>query len=313
MWPLAGPTFDASTPPLAQTKPCSVSVMITPRAIRTTRRASRRTTSIWRGSRSQRSANATASGRGSIAVEVDDRALGLRDDLLGDDEDVVGAEREDAWRSPRSRRRSAPPRSSPATISGIPASAMASTRPSLGRGRRRPSRSVSRRRGPASRSTGGRLSRHRPAVARPRRWPRLRLREEQVVGRVEVERERPAEDDEPGVDGRAAASWAIALSPPKHRSIASGGAISRAFVPRPWRSGTSATSGRSGSSSAAATASIAAAVTSGRSIGRMRIASAPAAIASPRAATSPWLRPRRAGESDGRRARGPAPGSCRRA
>jgi len=31
--------------------------------------------------------------------QVDDRALGLRDDLLGDDEDVVGSEREDAGRS----------------------------------------------------------------------------------------------------------------------------------------------------------------------------------------------------------------------
>ena len=50
-----GPTLDASTPPLAQTKPCVVSVIRTPLAMRTTRRASRRTTSSWRGSRSQRS------------------------------------------------------------------------------------------------------------------------------------------------------------------------------------------------------------------------------------------------------------------
>ena len=51
--PVAGPTLLASIPPLAQTNPWAVSVMITPFAIRTTRRASRRTTSTWRGSRSQ--------------------------------------------------------------------------------------------------------------------------------------------------------------------------------------------------------------------------------------------------------------------
>ena len=51
-WPLAGPTFEASIPPLAQTKPWCVSVISTPFAMRTTRTASRRTTSIWRGSRS---------------------------------------------------------------------------------------------------------------------------------------------------------------------------------------------------------------------------------------------------------------------
>ena len=47
-----GPTLEASMPPLAQTKPWWVSVMITPLAIRTTRCASRSTTSTWRGSRS---------------------------------------------------------------------------------------------------------------------------------------------------------------------------------------------------------------------------------------------------------------------
>ena len=51
--------------------------------------------------------------------------------------------------------------------------------------------------------------------------------------------ERPAEDRRGGRRlARAAGSWAIALSPPKQTSIASGGASSRAFVPRPWRSGT---------------------------------------------------------------------------
>ena len=50
--PESGPTFEASTPPFAQTNPCGVSVMSTPLVMRTTRRASRRTTSTWRGSRS---------------------------------------------------------------------------------------------------------------------------------------------------------------------------------------------------------------------------------------------------------------------
>jgi hypothetical protein len=71
--------------------------MITPLAIRTIRRASRRTTSTWRGSRS---AVAERDGLGARLdpLEVDDRALGLRDDLLGDDEDVAVAEGDDAGR-----------------------------------------------------------------------------------------------------------------------------------------------------------------------------------------------------------------------
>ena len=99
--PDPGPTFEASTPPLAQTKPCGVSVMSTPFSIRTTRRASRRTTSIWRASRSKRSANSTASARGTTPVRSTIGALGLRDDLLGDDQHVIVAQREGAraWRS----------------------------------------------------------------------------------------------------------------------------------------------------------------------------------------------------------------------
>ena len=94
----SGPTFDASTPPFAQTKPCGVSVIRTPCSIRTTRRASRRTTSIWRGSRSHSLGEGDRLGPRLDRRQVDDRALGLRHDLLGDDEDVVGAEREDARR-----------------------------------------------------------------------------------------------------------------------------------------------------------------------------------------------------------------------
>ena len=75
-------------PPLAHTNPWRVSVMTRPFSIRTTRFASRSTTSTWRASRPNCLAKATASGRGSMA-EVDDCALGLRDDLLRHDEDIV--------------------------------------------------------------------------------------------------------------------------------------------------------------------------------------------------------------------------------
>ena len=104
--PEAGPTLEASMPPLAHTNPCGVSVMITPLAMRTMRRASRRTTSTWRGSRSQRSANAIASGRGSIAVRSTIAPSALLTDLLGHDQDVVVAQRQDvgARRGQRHRR-----------------------------------------------------------------------------------------------------------------------------------------------------------------------------------------------------------------
>ena len=95
--------------------------MSTPFAIRTTRRASRRTTSTWRGSRSNSAAKSTASWRGSNAGQVDDRALRLRDDLLGDHEDVVEAERERARRA-LDRVADQRPRSSPRRTSGMPSS-----------------------------------------------------------------------------------------------------------------------------------------------------------------------------------------------
>ena len=94
--PESGPTFEASMPPLAHTKPCGVSVMTTPLSIRTTRapRAGRPRPGARRGRSVRRTRS--ASGRGSIVGQVDDRALGLGHDLLGDDEDVVVAQRQDA-------------------------------------------------------------------------------------------------------------------------------------------------------------------------------------------------------------------------
>ena len=60
-------TFEASTAALAQTKPWCVSAMISPFCIRTIRAASRSTTSIWRGSLSQRSAWRCARSDGVIS------------------------------------------------------------------------------------------------------------------------------------------------------------------------------------------------------------------------------------------------------
>ena len=66
--------------------------MISPFSMRTMRRASRSTTSILRGSLSQRSPNSVASGEGVDRAQVDDLTLGLGDDLVGDDDDVAWLE-----------------------------------------------------------------------------------------------------------------------------------------------------------------------------------------------------------------------------
>ena len=75
--PSAGPTFEASMPPLAHTNPCGVSVMITPLAIRTMRRASRRTTSTWRGVAVPALGELDGLRSRLDGRQVDDRALGL--------------------------------------------------------------------------------------------------------------------------------------------------------------------------------------------------------------------------------------------
>ena len=170
--PTPGPTFDASMPPFAQTNPCGVSVMTTPLAIRTTRLASRRTTSTWRGSRSQRSAKAIASG---------------------------GARCRSGRRSrPRpSRRPSGSRRGRRASVSGS--------------GARRPLDGVADERRQVvavgdlrdARRARGRGSSRQPTW-RPSGLERLD--EDQVVGRVEVHGERPVELDERGARGAAAAS-----------------------------------------------------------------------------------------------------------
>ena len=165
-WPLAGPTFDASIPPFAQTKPWRVSVISTPFAIRTTRTASRSTTSIWRASRSNVFANSIACGRGSTVVRstiapsaletifcVTTRTSSSRSGVAP------------GVRSMASPRNAAT--SSPGTTSGMPSRATTSRRPSAGiRG-----------------------------LEHLGRLAGQRLDEQQVVGRVDVEAERSVELD----------------------------------------------------------------------------------------------------------------------
>ena len=154
--PERGPTFDASMPPLAHTNPCAVSVMMTPFSIRTTRFASRSTTSTWRASRSWRRAHSIATGPGSTVVRSTMAPSAFDDDLLGDDEHVVVAERQ-MTRVAASASAMSVGRSSPGTISPIPSIGTTSTR-----------------------SATDRLG-------------RLGLGEQQVLGRIDVERQRTVE------------------------------------------------------------------------------------------------------------------------
>ena len=96
-------------PAFAHTRPWRVRLMIRPPGpMRTIAADSRSTSSTWRGSFSQRSAQSRASGDGSTVRQLDEAALGLRDDLLGDDEDVVVARVTPATSSARCATRSSP-------------------------------------------------------------------------------------------------------------------------------------------------------------------------------------------------------------
>ena len=122
-----------------------------------------------------------------------------------------------------------------------------------------------------------------------------RLGQQQVVGRVQVELEagRAARRTRPR-RLRRATHGAARLSPPKAGSMTPGGSSRRAFVPRPWRSGASATTGRAvraAASAAASSAATSAAVIPGRSPGRISRRPARPASAS-RASWSAGLRPR---------------------
>ena len=152
--------------------------MITPLAMRTTRTACRSTTSTWRGSRLQRAAKATASGRGSTVVQVDDRALRLGDDLLGHHDDVVGAEGQGARRR---REGVAEERREVVARADLGERRQGEDQQGVGRAGRVDGRPGTPR--PAPRSPRPYRSRQlRPEAAEPRR-----LGGEEVVGGVEVE------------------------------------------------------------------------------------------------------------------------------
>ena len=159
----------------------------------------------------------SACGRRLDRPQVDDGALGLGHDLLGDDEDVAGLERGARRASPRARRRSSPRGRRPRATSGRPASAI-----DLDPG----AAVVSRHAGPRARS---------PRRAAGRRACRCRARARRGTstnGRVRGR-------GEPGVAGAASRRRTPG-------SMTSGGSSSRAFVPLPWRSGARTTDGRAG-------------------------------------------------------------------
>ena len=76
-------------PALAQTKPWRVSTIRTPRSARSTSPLSSRISSTRAGSLPSTAASSRASAPGSTEERLADPALGLGDDLLGDDDDVA--------------------------------------------------------------------------------------------------------------------------------------------------------------------------------------------------------------------------------
>ena len=212
---MSGATLDASTPPLAHTKPCRVRVIRTPRSMRTTAAASRRTTSTCRGSRSHRSPNARASGRG-VTVRRSTTAPSALETIFWvttSTSPARGARSGSAAISSRQPVAMRAARSSPWRISGSAGSATASRRCTAGTGalrrrRRRP------RRGPrappavagSSRTRSAGVSRSKPTTGSTTSW---------TVAWA----------------SRAARRWASRLPGPKCGSMMSGGLSSRAFVP----------------------------------------------------------------------------------
>ena len=156
--------------------------------------------------RSPARAGATSPARGP--------ALGLRDDLVRDHEHVAVGERR---RSSAGPRRSARRGRRRATISG------------------RPSSAASRAQAPAHQ-----LAEHAARVRRAAAVARARCERLEVLGRVDVERQRGHLDHLRG-DAGGRARWpggAAQLPGPNDGASASGGVSSSAFVPVPWRSGT---------------------------------------------------------------------------
>ncbi len=125
--PESGPTFEASMPPFAHTNPCRVSVISTPRSMRTIRLASRRTTSIWRASRSHVVAHSIACGDGST-VRRSTTAPSALDTTFWVTTRTSPGRAGSAPGVASSASPIIPSRSSPSWISGRPASAITSTR-----------------------------------------------------------------------------------------------------------------------------------------------------------------------------------------
>ena len=267
--PESGPTFDASTPPLAHTNPCGVSVMRTPFSMRTTRRASLSTTWTWRASRSKRWANSSASSPGTTPVRSMTAPSAL-DTIFwvttSTSPSVSG--RAPGVRSMASPMR--PPTASPMRTSGIPSRA----RTEIGDG-----------------SAGTHALRLD------------RLDEHEVVGRIEVDRERAVDLDVRRADCLGRGSMGAPAARPE-REVDDVGRPERervraAAVPvgdedddALGRSAGPSAAAATGSVSGARMAAIASDVTNGRSIGSTRTASAPPATTSSRASASPALRPR---------------------
>ena len=237
------PAFDRSTPALAQTKPCRVSQISTPR-----RRAQDPRGLVEHRLDQPRvlAALLGASARASLA-RLDLRqpahpALGLGHHLVRDHEHVAGGQV--GRRGRREQRRQ--------VVAGVHLGETSRGRQTSERGRGHVT--VRPRRGPASRDrsarTPGRASGRAGAARRGSSGacPAAELERAdqlgQVLGRVHVEHQRGQRARPTQLEARVARrrrAWRARLPGPKLGSIASGGASSRALVPVQWRSGTIAT------------------------------------------------------------------------
>ena len=160
---------------------------------------------------------------GVTSREVDDRALGLRDDLV-----------RDTRTSPGSR---PPARSAAAASSAARSSPGRDLRDPVERDEPAAPSSPPHAAERVARVDGGARAASRRAPRRARRGPRACRR------RASARRSRRSRTVAPASCARR--SWRARLPSPKLGSITSGGVSSSALVPVPWRSGTITTSGPS--------------------------------------------------------------------
>ena len=209
--PLSGPTFEASIPPLAHTKPCGVSVMTTPFV---------HPDDPLRVAQDQLDLAGVAvpslGERDRLGPRLDgrrDRRSRPRPSRRPSGSRRGRRPRGPGWprASPRSAATISCGRSSPGTTSGMPSRAMTSIRDGSRRGFAGAGSATER----AQRGLGG----------------------EQVGGGVDVEGQGRLELHEPRArPPRRPRAWASRLPMPNAGAITSGGASSSAFVPAPWRS-----------------------------------------------------------------------------